>query len=186
MGLTVTEKNHWKDRIALRIDKRIEAIYAEDPNLRERVEREARAAALASLKLGDFDKRLAEIKAAKERLEKEERRLHAAELATVRGIAAEDIEERELGYYCHSQHSEVKSAIERRQAIHAAQILAQEERGRTILQFQEEKENLLDTVWLATSSSQLKELWSKVNSLLGATSTRLEQDALAIPPVEDE
>ncbi len=31
MGLTVTEKEHWKDRIARRIDKRIEAIFAEEP-----------------------------------------------------------------------------------------------------------------------------------------------------------
>ena len=32
-GLTVTEKEHWKDRINRRIDKKIEVISAEDPNL---------------------------------------------------------------------------------------------------------------------------------------------------------
>jgi hypothetical protein len=54
-GLTVTEKEHWKDRIGKRIDKRIEGIYAEDPNLKERIERDARARALASLNLTDLD-----------------------------------------------------------------------------------------------------------------------------------
>ncbi len=32
-GLSVSEKNHWKERLSKRIDKRIEAIAAEDPNL---------------------------------------------------------------------------------------------------------------------------------------------------------
>ena len=48
-GLTVTEKTHWKDRIGRRIDKRIEAIYAEEPNLNDRVQRDARQRALQSL-----------------------------------------------------------------------------------------------------------------------------------------
>ena len=52
-GVTVTEKEHWKNRIALRIDKRIEAIYAAEPNLDDRVQREARDRALASLGLAE-------------------------------------------------------------------------------------------------------------------------------------
>ncbi len=39
-GLTVTEKGHWKDRIEKRIDKKIEAISAEDPNLLHRIQRD--------------------------------------------------------------------------------------------------------------------------------------------------
>jgi len=42
-GLTVTEKEHWKERISRRIDKKIEAIAAEQPNLMDRVQRESQA-----------------------------------------------------------------------------------------------------------------------------------------------
>src|SRR5438874_6732960 len=48
-GLTVTEKEHWKERIERRLDKRIEAIWARDPNLKERIDDEARQKALESL-----------------------------------------------------------------------------------------------------------------------------------------
>jgi hypothetical protein len=47
-----------------------------------------------------------------------------------------------------------------------------------------EKENLLDTIWLATSTSQLKTLWTKVSDLLGSAPTQLERDALAIPALD--
>ncbi len=48
-GLTVTEKNHWRDRIAARIDRRIETILAADPGLMVRVQGEARGGLLSRL-----------------------------------------------------------------------------------------------------------------------------------------
>lgn len=45
---------------------------------------------------------------------------------------------------------------------------------------------MLDTVWLATSSSQIKELWEQVNTLLELKPTALEEKALRIAPVEPE
>ena len=48
------------------------------------------------------------------------------------------------------------------------------------------KDNLLDTVWLATSSSQIKELWGQVNALLEIKPTALEEKALKIAPVQEE
>ena len=67
-----------------------------------------------------------------------------------------------------------------------SEILAESELGRQVLSLREEKENLLDTVWLATSSSQIKELWSQVNTLLEIKPTVLEEKALKIAPVEEE
>ena len=49
--LTVTEKEHWKGRIARRIDKKIEALTASDPNFFDRIDRQARQRALESLGL---------------------------------------------------------------------------------------------------------------------------------------
>ena len=40
-SLTVTEKNHWKERIARRIEKRVEMLLAAEPNLMDRSHREA-------------------------------------------------------------------------------------------------------------------------------------------------
>jgi hypothetical protein len=39
---------------------------------------------------------------------------------------------------------------------------------------------------LATSTSQVKELWEQVNSLLQVTPTQLEDKALKIRPVQEE
>ena len=44
----------------------------------------------------------------------------------------------------------------------------------------QERDNLLDTIWLATSSQQIKDLWKKVVVLLGDEQTHLEKEALAI------
>ena len=188
MGLTVTEKEHWKNRITKRIDKKIESIYAEDPNLKERIEREARERALASLKLTDLQQRLDEIELAKEELVKEQKRLHKAQLATVRGVAVEDLDEDGVSRYHHGYggHNEVDGAIERRQAVHADELMVQDERGRIILNLREEKDNLLDTIWLATSPRDVKQLWSKVAELLATEQTQLEREALAIEPVDDK
>ena len=80
---------------------------------------------------------------------------------------------------------EVDNAVARRQAVHEEELLAETEPGLRILKLRQEKENLLDTVWLATSSKQIKELWSKVAEILGDEQTPLQQDALAIPAFED-
>ena len=67
-----------------------------------------------------------------------------------------------------------------------ADILTESELGRQVLVLRVEKDNLLDTVWLATSSSQIKELWEQVNVLLEVKPTALEEKALQIAPVEEE
>jgi len=63
-------------------------------------------------------------------------------------------------------------------------VLAESEIGRQILALQQEKDGLLDTVWLATSPAQVRTLWAKVAELLGDEQTRLQRDALAIAPME--
>ena len=75
--------------------------------------------------------------------------------------------------------------MNRRQAVHEDELLAEGEIGQRIMKLREEKDNLLDTVWLATSPKQIKELWSKVADLLGDDQTQLQRDALAIVPAEE-
>ncbi len=55
-----------------------------------------------------------------------------------------------------------------------------------VLALRAEKEDLLDTVWLATSCSQVEELWEQVNALPEMKPTVLEEKALQPTPVEPE
>ena len=56
-GLTVTEKEHWKDRLAKRIERKIEVLKASDPGLFTRLNREARVQTLQSLGLAELSRR---------------------------------------------------------------------------------------------------------------------------------
>ena len=81
---------------------------------------------------------------------------------------------------------EAAEAIARRQAAHQERLLADDPVGREIARLGAEKDGLLDTVWLATSPAQIKQLWSKVAELLGDEPTPLEREALAIAPAEED
>jgi hypothetical protein len=179
-GLTVTEKQHWKDRIAIKIEKRIEAISAEDPTLLDRIHRTARERALESLGLSQLQGELDAIERQEQELEKRKRRTERAMLAQLRGVSIEDVD----NFQVYGYQREVSEAVNRRQAVHEDELLAESETGQQILTLREEKENLLDTVWLATSPKQIKDLWSKVASLLEDGQTQLLKDALAIQPVD--
>jgi hypothetical protein len=179
-GLTVTEKEHWKDRIGRRIDKRIETISAEDPSLLERVERDARQRALQSLGLAEQHARLDEIERQREALDREAQRIQRELLALIRGVAVSEID----AHAAYRYQCEVEAAVRRRQAVFEDGLLQESDVGRRILELRGEKEGLLDSVWLATSPTQIKSLWSRVTDLLGDATTRLQQDALAIAPLD--
>src|SRR5262249_36258361 len=134
-GLSVTEKQHWKDRIARRIDKRIDAIGAGEPNLMDRISRVARQRALESLGLAAMQADLDGIEAQKEKLDRQQDRLHKAMLATVRRVPVEDVTDSYLGYL----HQEVTNAVERRRSMHEEELLAEDTPGQEILRLGQEK-----------------------------------------------
>ena len=180
-GLTVTEKEHWKERISRRIDKKIDTIAAEQPNLMDRVQREGREKALQSLGLAELQTEEDRLEVEKTKIEKREKEIQRAMLAKVRGVPVEDIE----NGYIYNADTEVTNAIQRRQKVHEDELFAQDPIGQKIMALRTEKEELLDTVWLASSPKQIKELWTKVAELLGDEQTRLQKDAMAIQAVED-
>lgn len=183
-GLTVTEKAHWKDRIARRIDKRIEAIWAEEPNLKERIDREAARQAEESLGIGPIQAELAQIETQEQQLDRRRNQLCLEALAIVQGEKVDEVR-KTRHYWNGALDPEVKEAVDRRKAVIEEQLLAADERGKRILALRAERENLLDTVWLATSPVQIKELWKRVVALLGDQETPLQRDAMAIPPLEE-
>ena len=181
--LTVTEKEHWKERISLRIEKALEAIWAEDANLKARINREARQLALDSLGLAELDHELEHIQSSIKTLEQSARDTRREMLATVRGVKPSELGDRHHSY--HRTPSEVENAIDRRKKVHEQHLLSKDGRGKRILSLQTEKEELLDTVWLATSGNQIKELWQKVADVLDQHPTPLQKKALTIEPPKD-
>ena len=181
MGLTVAEKTHWKERIEARINRRIEAILAGDPGLMDRIKAAARGRSLASLGLAEFQAELDQVAAHKEELDRRERQAHRSMLARVRGVNIDRIEE----VYYGRHETEVTRAVSQRQAVHEDELLADHDVGRRVLQFRDEKDRLLDVIWLATSPAQVRQLWTRVGERLGDETTQLEREALAIPPAEE-
>jgi hypothetical protein len=181
-NLTVAEKTHWRDRIQARIDRKIEAITMGDPGLMERVRQEAKGRAFESLGLSGFQEELDRIAAQRTELDGRDARVRKQMLAKVRGVSADDLD-------CYARihdHPEIRAAIAKRQAVHEDELLAGHELGRQVLRLRAERENLLDAIWLATSPSQVKAFWQKVGELLGEEPTRLEREALSIPPAGEE
>jgi hypothetical protein len=181
-NLTVAEKTHWKERIEARINRRIEAILAAEPGLMDRVKREAKTRALTSLGLAELQAEIEQVAAQKAALDRRERRARRAMLARVRGADIDEVEERYYG----SLDPEVKTAITTRQAVHEDEILADHELGQQVVRIRAEKDRLLDVIWLATSSVQVRQLWTKVGELICDEPTQLEREALAIPPAGEE
>lgn len=183
--LTVAERTHWKERIAKRIDQSIETLVArQDPTLLQRVGEQARQKAYGSLGIDAQQHELEAIQKQKEEIERRERRLRAEQRAVLNGTTV-DAELDRGGYYGRSDH-EVEQAVGTRAKALEADILSESDLGKQVLSLRTEKDNLLDTVWLATSCSQIKELWEQVGVLLETKPTALEEKALSIAPVQPE
>ncbi len=187
-GLTVTEKSHWRDRIAARIDRATERIKGRHPALFDRLTREAHTQALFSLGLTDLHAELDMIRAEETALGRRKKLTQKAMIATLRSTPIDEITDtytvRYLGDL--ALPHEAAEAITRRQAIHRDELLAADPVGREITRLEIEKENLLDTVWLAISPAQIKQLWAKINVMLGDEPTPLEREALAIEPAKED
>jgi hypothetical protein len=186
-GLTVTEKTFWKERIAARIAKRIEAIKAAHPALFERMKRQAHARSLESLGLAGPIAELEALQADEAALARRKRHAQRAMLAAIRGTPVEEVSDSFSIRYGSELPLPVEAAeaLTKRQAAHQEQLLGDDPIGRDIARLEAERDQLLDVVWLATSSAQIKQLWSKVGALLGDESTHLEREALAIPSAEE-
>jgi hypothetical protein len=181
-NLTVAEKTHWRDRIQARIDRKIEAITAGEPGLIERIRQEAKGRALESLGLAGLQAELDRIAGQRAELDRRDTQVRREMLAKVRGVPADDLD----CYVRVHDHPEIRSAIGKRSALHEEELLAGDELGRQVLRLRDEKERLLDTVWLACSSAQIRQLWSSVNAMLGEEPTVLEREALSIAPAGGE
>ncbi len=180
MPLTVTEKEHWRQRIASRMERHLESLTARDPGLFDRIQAEARTQAIQSLGLTELQAELDTVATERKALDRREKQAQKAILARLKGIPVEEVADNATISYQFTQT--LNTAISRRQVVHEQELLATQELGRAVLRLRAEQDNLTDVVWLSTSPSQIKQLWSKVADLLGEEPSTLEREALAIEP----
>lgn len=177
MGLTLTEKEHWRERIARRIDQAISRLVSkDDPAFLSRTSEEARRLALQSLGLETLDARRVRIPEEQEALKQESDAVVKKMWEVVSGSAPE------VAKSAWNVQVEVDRAIKDRAELHEHELLRQHPLGQRVEELRKEKEALLDTVWLATSGVQIKQLWNSVSKLLDEEPTRLQVSALAMNP----
>jgi hypothetical protein len=169
-------------RIHEKIDEKIAALTAEEPGLPERLAAEARQRALHSLGLADIHQELERLAAQQQELARRQRQAYRALLAVVRRVPLEEVEPA----LADGLPPEVAAAIARRQAVHEAELLAQDERGRHLLRLRRAQDHLQEALWLTSCPARLRQLWLKVLELLGEEPTDLERQALAADDPETE
>lgn len=132
--LTVTEKSHWKDRIAARIDKAVERARARHPALFDRVRHEAHAEALRSLGLADPHAEPAACRDEEAATARRKKRAQRAMLAALRGVLADEVPDNYSVRYGTDPAlpTEAVEAIARRQSAHQDQLLADDPVGREV------------------------------------------------------
>lgn len=177
MSLTVKEKEHWKYRIERRIDRRIKEIQASEPaQVWSDMDRQARQMALDKLGIAAPAHELERLEKLREQLKRDEERLWRSAVAVIRGVDLTEVE------YASSVRYEVERQVDRHKELILDQLQAAHPKGQQIQRLQQEKDELLDTVWLATSTSQIKELWSQIAEGLQSKVTPFQQKAIAIEP----
>lgn len=184
MTITVAEKTHWKERIAQKIDQAIKTLVEKhDPLFLERIAREAETLAVGSLGGSKHVSDLKSLEAKRLKLEADigEVEQQLAALAKRSGVKAKP-------YYYNSRDSVAlwNEAVAIRQTTEERKLLAQEPLGQQILTLRGEQESLLDTVWLSTSTSQIRDLWRNVAELLADTPSALQQKVLSRPTLNED
>jgi len=178
MSITVKEKDHWKQRIERRIDHKIKQIEASEPtHVWEEMSRRAEQMAWEDLAIATLMQESVSLKKQVETLEAKQQRVWAEIWAVIRGVDVTTV--RWQGHLAY----DVERLIDSRKSLFLETIRAEHPKGQQIQRLQQEKEELLDTVWLATSASQIKELWSQIAEGLQSELTPFQLKALAIEPI---
>lgn len=145
--LTVKEKEHWKERISRKVDQAIDGLLlSHDSRYLERLEDKAHQMALESLGIQKLEQELLELERQEVHCRNRRQYVFKQMVTQVTGCAAEH---QSRTYF--SKPHEVEQAVAKRRQRHEEELLGKDELGRQILALRREKDELLDTVWLATT-----------------------------------
>jgi hypothetical protein len=175
-SLTHAEKQYWTARLKQRIDQNIESLIACEPSLGERLSALARQQAVHSLGLDDLHSQLDALAAQRQELKRRRRQTLQAMLAVLRRLPPDAVADVQPD----AALAEIRQAIDKRQAVHEEELLAQQERGQHILRLRRERESLPDTIALAGAPAGLRQTWVKLLQVLGEEPTTLQQATLAL------
>lgn len=186
MGLTVREKEECRDAIRRRIKRRVEALKEEHSDEIRALEAAALGQALDALGIRTLHHRIEqlrkqEVEATKRAERLKQSRLHLTRQALGKtrtdagGISEYNLDGDLSRLLSQEKDRHYKVSLAASNALPFLQELRR---------LDTEMQHLSDTVWLATSAIQVKELWKRVGILLGEEDTALQKDALSIPPVE--
>lgn len=179
MTIAVAEKTHWKERIAQKIERAIADLLGKhDPTFMETALQRAREAAIQTL---GGTKLAAEL----ETLNRDREKLKAA-VATIERELEALAEGKPRKPYVHYTDSDWSRVVAHQQDIELQRILSQAPLGQRILKLRAEQESLLDTVWLSTSTVQIRELWQSVTDMLSDELSELQKKVLAPPSTKED
>lgn len=177
MGLSVTEKQNIKEIIEERIDREIERIQTENKPAADSIKEEARTQTLTALNITDHMSELMSIKEQLAELGEQKKQLENRILEML-GV---DMRKANYGYGASSEQA-IESKIASASRSYEKKLLTAHPILGKIVTLRQEKDNLLQSVWIATSNVQVKQLFDMVNQLLASVPTELEAMAQNIPP----
>lgn len=81
--------------------------------------------------------------------------------------------------------TDVMNKVEEKTKVIKNKFMADHPVGQKILTLEKAKSDMLSTIWLATSTKQVKDLFSVLDGLLGHQMTDFEKEVMALEPVKD-
>ena len=178
MPLTVKEKEHWKERIAKKIDKAIEKAYRDEGNgLQDAIRVEARARVMKQYGLQSYMKQHEHLCTQIMDLQ--------SQMLKLSQETSKSLESMSIRSYRMDEHAFIQNVIHHAAAAVEKEILQESEFGRKILRLEREREELTDTIWLATSTVQIRSLWKDFSAMLTEEPTELQKQALTYEPLDD-
>ena len=180
MPLTVKEKQHWKEQIEKRIEKAIAKAYRDQgKGWRPSLQEQANVEAQKRLGLTSYIKRYGDLEEKIEKLRSEQKLLVEA---TEKQFPKEGGEHRRWS----RGHGLIENIIGEEAEIVEKELLRGNDAGQRILRLMREKEELLDTIWLATSPVQIRSLWKDFTNLVADEPTELQKQAMTYTPADNE
>lgn len=171
--ISYSERTEWKSRIEKRFQAAIDNFKASTSLDWEQVNNQAKQKAHECLGISEWTKQVEDIEAKIRELEAEKESIENAMYQRVLGETLSPARYR--GYYSCRFLEVVQSRID--QMRH--ELLVEHSEGQQLVNLEKEKEAVLDTMLLASSSRELRLLWSRVTDALGESPTALQAQILS-------
>ena len=174
MAISVTEKEHIKELIEKRINAEIERISTENKNDADDIKAQARKEAMAALGITQAVEDL-------ESIDNQITKLTEKKTKTENKLV-ESLDLNKNQHYRYNDRQLIDSKIASASVSYEKTLLDAHPKLSTINTLKTERDNLLQNIWIATSNTQVKQLFEYLNGLLGQKPTEFELMAQKIPP----